>query len=47
MVIPSVLFFLIIFYFMFSSVFPACVKVSEALELELETGESCHVGAGN
>ena len=24
-----------------------CVKVSDPLELELQTGVSCHVGAGN
>ena len=33
------------FHFLLLDVFPVCMSVSDALELELQTVGSCHVGA--
>jgi hypothetical protein len=42
-------FLVIYFYFMYIGVLPVCtsVRMSDTLELELDTIVSCHVGAGN
>lgn len=45
----TVLAFFLMIYFLciLNGVFPACVRVLDSLELELQTVVSCSVGAGN